>query len=224
MFSDGAVSLYLSVIEFILCAFTMTQRKKHPAVIFAALMLFFLAGYQLCEALMCRFGFTGHMTPYLAIVDISLLPPLTLLFSLRFQGSRSSVPYVLFIPILFFSVFYGFHFEEMLVVQCTPFYAMYHYPLGDLYGFFYYAPILTSMILFGRRIKKEENPRLRALAIIMLSGFVFISIPVLTAFASKAAGNATMLKAVESIMCKSAIVLAAAVTYVSFRLPEEPVD
>ena len=94
--SDGTVSFYLTVFEFILLGITLSQRKKHPSILIAALMIFFLAGYQLCETLMCRFCLTGHLIPYLALVDISFLPPLSLVFAYRFWEVKSNVPYLFF--------------------------------------------------------------------------------------------------------------------------------
>ena len=221
MQTDGIISLYLAIFEFSLLTFLLLLRKKHASANAAMLMLFFLAGYQLCETLMCKFGLTGHILPYLAITDISLLPPITLIFSLHFWGSKSFIPYLFLIPVTFFAVFYAIHLDAMVVAQCTPFYAMFHYPLGDLYGAFYYAPIMISMIIFIVKIKKEGNGKLRSMGIVILSVFIFISIPVVTAFVSRAAGYPELLKAVESIMCKSAGVLAMAITYVSYRLSDE---
>ncbi len=220
--SDGVVSFYLALFELGLFVITFSLKKKHPSVALAAMMILFLAGYQFCEALICRFGFTGQFMSYLAIADISFLPPLTLIFSLRFWGNKSSLPRIAFVAPLFFVVFYGINMNQMHAAGCTPFYAMYSYPLGDVYGVFYYAPILISMVLFAVNIRKTRNTAQRRFAAVILGSFVFISLPVIIAFAAKAAGNATLLKAVESIMCKAAGVLAVAVTYVAFHMQQVP--
>ncbi len=215
LISDGTVSFYLSILEFILFAVTLSQRKKHPSILIAALMIIFLAGYQLCETLMCRFGLAGHLIPYLALLDISFLPPLSLFLAYRFWEVKSNVPYIFFLPIMFFIIFYGIQMENMQIVKCTPFFAMYHYPLGDLYGFFYYAPVILTMIFFGKKIRNEKFTLRRSFAVIILGSYIFISVPVLTAFIAKANGNIVLLSAVESMMCKSASVLAIVLTYVA---------
>lgn len=81
---------------------------------------------------------------------------------------------------------------------------------------------LISMVLFAVNIRKTRNTAQRRFAAVILGSFVFISLPVIIAFAAKAAGNATLLKAVESIMCKAAGVLAVAVTYVAFHMQQVP--
>ncbi len=224
MISNGVLSFYLAVIEFALLAVLLKDRKKHNAIPIAGLIVFFLAGYQLSEAIMCRFGYPGQILPYIAITDISCLPPLVLVFTCRFWDNNSRVPYLLFIPVAFFAVYYGVNIDKMALTRCTPFYAMYHYPLGDLYGFFYYLPILLSMISFKNKIRDDKNREHQKLGQIFLASLAFTAIPVVIAFASKAAGNAELLKSVESVMCKSAVVLAAALTYIANRLSEDVSD
>ncbi|MCO6446649.1 MAG: hypothetical protein J5I67_03295, partial [Ignavibacterium album] len=113
-----------------------------------------------------------------------------------------------------FSIYYTFVIQEFVVTSCTVLYATYHYPLGDLYGFFYYLPILISIVLLIVFIKKHQEKKKRAIGRILLFGNIFISLPVLLGFTLMFTGSYSLMSAMESIMCKFAFVYALCLTII----------
>ena len=126
----------------------------------AITMVALLAGYQTMEFLMCQVELQSSFFPYLAFVIISFLPPLNLTLTLGLTPTLTlKIVVLIFIPAIFFSIYYTFIIPEFAVTSCTVLYATYHYPLGDLFGFFYYLPILISIILLALFIKKKMTKR-----------------------------------------------------------------
>ena len=56
---------------------------------------------------------------------------------------------LIFLPALIFVIYYTFAIDQFAVTSCTVLYASYNYPLGDLYGFIYYIPIIISTIILS---------------------------------------------------------------------------
>ncbi len=90
----------------------------------------------------------------------------------------------------------------------------YHYPLGDLYGFFYYLPILISIILLALFVRKESDKKKKLVGKVLLFGSIFISIPPVLGFTLMFAGSYSLISAMESIMCKFAFVYALCLAFV----------
>ena len=180
------------------------------------LMIALLAAYQSMEFLMCQVGLQESFYPYLAFVIIGFLPPLNLL--LTFTLSNSINPkkkiYLIFIPAIAFAIYYSFIIPEFGVTSCTVLYASYHYPLGDLFGVFYYLPILISIVLLIKFIKKTEDKKKKTIAKVLLFGSIFISFPVLIGFALMLSKNYSIISAMESIMCKFAFIYAVCLSFV----------
>ena len=223
---NGIVSLLLACIEFILLVnvliFTKAEKSRNIAVVMIAL----LAVYQFLEFLMCQVELQKPFFPFLAFLDISFLPPLNLLLILtppfaRASGgrlnpnlNRSWIRKIIFLPALFFLVYYLFIIPEFQETSCTVLYATYHYPLGDLFGVFYYLPILISIGLLILFIKKERDKKNILTGKVLLFGAIIISLPVLIAFSLMFAGSYALISAIESIMCKFAFVYAVCLSFV----------
>ena len=147
-------------------------------------MIALLAAYQSMEFLMCQVGLQDSFYPFLAFVIISFLPPLNLMLALAFTRNHNLNLkwFLIFIPAIAFSIYYLFVIPEFAVTSCTVLYASYHYPLGDLFGAFYYLPILISIILLIRFIPKADNKKTKIIAKVLLFGSIFISLPSLLGF------------------------------------------
>jgi len=179
-------------------------------------MIALLAAYQSMEFLMCQVGLQESFYPYLAFVIIGFLPPLNLLLTLTLSNSinlRKKI-YLIFIPAIAFAIYYSFIIPEFAVTRCTVLYASYHYPLGDLFGVFYYLPILISIVLLIKFIKKAEDKKKKTIAKVLLFGSIFISFPVLIGFALMLSKNYSIISAMESIMCKFAFIYAVCLSFV----------
>ena len=181
-------------------------------------MIALLAAYQTMEFLMCQVELQSAFFPYFAFVIITFLPPLNLILTSAFtkvsRDKLSYFNYLVFLPAAFFSIYYTFIIPEFAVTSCTVLYATYHYPLGDLYGFFYYLPILISIILLVMFIKREGEKEKSFIGKVLLFGAVFISIPPLLGFSLMFTGSYSVISAIESVMCKFAFVYALCLSFI----------
>jgi hypothetical protein len=213
---NGTVSLLIACLEFLLLFNLIIFAEKNRLNKIAISMIALLAAYQTMEFLMCQFELLSSFFPYFAFVIISFLPPLNLLttFVIKPKSDSKFLEKIIFLPAIVFSIYYTFIIPEFVVTSCTVLYATYHYPLGDLYGFFYYIPILVSIILLLLFIKKESDKRKRLVGKVLLFGAIFISIPPVLGFSLMFAGSYALISAMESIMCKFAFVYALCLTFI----------
>jgi len=178
-------------------------------------MIALLDSYQAMEFLMCQLELQSSFFPFFAFVLISFLPPLNLLLTINLKNQIINKKiYLIFLPAILFSVYYLFVIPEFAVTSCTVLYASYHYPLGDLFGFFYYLPILISTILLVRFIKVCTDKKLKLIAKVLLLGSIFISIPVIVGFTLMLLKNYSIISAMESIMCKFAFVYSVCLSFI----------
>ena len=212
---NGIISLLFSCIEFLLLFNLLIFIKKSRFDNIALTMIALLASYQFLEFIMCQFNLTASFYPYIAFLTISFLPPLNLLLVFTLAGFRfKRINYLIFLPAIFFSIYYLFVIPQFSVVKCTVLYASYHYPLGDLYGALYYFPILLSLIFLAIFIRKEKDKKKKNVANLLFWGGIFISLPVVVGFTLMFSGNYSVISAMESIMCKFAFVYAMILSFV----------
>lgn len=213
---DGIVSLLFACIELLLLINLLIFAERNRINIIILLMISLLALYQTLEFLMCQAGLQKPFYPYFAFVIISFLPPLNLLLTLEIVNNFKLrfIKSLIFIPAIAFSVYYLLVMSEFVVAKCTVLYATYHYPLGDLYGAFYYLPILISIILLIIFINKEIDRKKKLIGKVLLFGAVFICLPVIIGFLLMFAGSYTLISSMESIMCKFAIVYSFVLSFV----------
>lgn len=212
---NGIISLLIACIEFLLLFNLLVFVKKNKVNVVALIVITLLASYQAMEFLMCQVELQNPVFPFIAFVIISFLPPLNLLLTIDLKDQvRDKNLYLIFLPAIVFSVYYLFVIPEFAVTSCTVLYASYHYPLGDLFGFFYYLPILISIFLLIRFIKNNSDKKLKLIAKVLLFGSLFISIPVLIGFTLMFLKNYAIICAMESIMCKFAFVYAVCLSFI----------
>lgn len=211
---NGTVSLLIACLEFLLLFNLLIFAEKNRLNKIAIIMIALLAAYQTMEFLMCQIELQSSFFPYFAFIIISFLPPLNLILTLSLTHTLTRTAYLIFLPAIFFSVYYTFVIPEFAVTSCTVLYATYNYPLGDLYGFFYYLPILISIILLVLFVKKESDKKKKLIGKVLLFGAVFISIPPLLGFSLMFAGSYAVISAIESVMCKFAFVYALCLAFV----------
>jgi hypothetical protein len=92
---------------------------------------------------------------------------------------------------------------------CTLSYAIYNYPLGDLYGFLYYFTIFISVFILFRIFLGERKSRKRRDLLLLLTGYIVTFVPtalLILIFPS-------LFSAVESLLCKMAFFLSLSLTY-----------
>jgi len=201
---DGIISLLIACIELLYIINMLIFAEKNSINKLVIGMIFLLFSYQFIEFLICFAGLQKQIFIYLAFLDISLLPPLGLYTVIKFSAKESQYSKLVFIPALFFIIYYPFVIEQFAVTKCTVLYASYHYPLGELYGIFYYLPIIFSMIILNKKWGAETDPLQKTLTRTFLFGYLFTFIPSMIL----AIAIPTFLTAVDSLLCKLAFVFA----------------
>jgi len=213
---NGIVSLLIACIEFLLLFNLLLFVHKSKVNVIALIMIALLASYQTMEFLMCQVGLQDSIYPFFAFVIIGFLPPLNLLLAVTFtkQSKLNRKIDLIFIPAIAFSIYYLFVIPKFIVTSCTVLYASYNYPLGDLFGAFYYLPVLISIILLMKFISKTEDKKQKLIAKVLLFGSICISFPVLLGFTLMFTGNYSIISAIESIMCKFAFIYAVCLSFI----------
>lgn len=210
---NGITSLFIACIELLLLINLLSFSEKNRFNITAIIIIALLFSYQFIEFLICMMGFDDSLFVYLAFVIISYLPPLGVILVAALNKIKSKFLYLLFLAPVFFTFYYGIIIDDFFLKGCTVLYASYHYPLGDLYGAFYYLPIIITIIWLIRTIKKTDNPKVKTIASVILSGFIVTSLPVILAFTLMAYNNYSLLSVIESVMCKFAFILALCLSF-----------
>jgi hypothetical protein len=217
---NGTVSLLIASIEFLLLFNLLIFAEKNRLNKIVITMVALLAAYQMLEFLMCQVELQNSFYPYFAFIIISFLPPLNLQLAITSAFAKTSADKLtlleifIFIPAILFSIYYSFIIPEFAVTSCTVLYTTYHYPLGDLYGFFYYLPILISIILLAMFVSKENDKKKKRTGKVLLFGAIFISIPPVFGFVLMFTGSYLLISAMESVMCKFAFVYALCLAFV----------
>jgi len=213
---NGTVSLLIACIELLLVFNLIVFSEKNTLNKIAIVMIALLAAYQILEFLMCGIKLQSSFFPYFAFVIISFLPPLNLLLTLKLKPELELklLKKIIFLPAIFFIFYYSITIPQFAVTSCTVLYATYNYPFGDVYGFFYYLPILISIILLTIFVKKENDKKKRFVGKVLLFGAVFISIPPVLGFSLMFVGSYSLISAIESVMCKFAFVYALCLSFV----------
>ena len=206
---DGILSLLIFCIEIVLLGNVLYfSKSKYKNLIVTILLL--LALYQFFEFLICGMNLKEGFVIYLAFVTISFLPPTGLLLIAkvnkinlkRFQG-------LIFAPAIFFSLYYFLTIKEFRVRECSVIYASYHYPLGFLYGLFYYLPILIALSIAFRNLFTSKDKVLKRNNLILILGYLSFLIPMIVTLLI----YPESVNFIESLMCKFAFVLSLTISY-----------
>ena len=210
---NGIVSLLIACLEFIILINLLIFAEKNSLNIVVIFIVSFLFGYQAIEFFICGIGLTSSFMAYLAFVDITFLPPLNLLFVLKlFKKSNKLIP-LIFLPALFFVVYYSTVISEFETVKCTVLYATYNYPWGDLYGFFYYSPLLISFILITKSMIADGEEIFPIPISYLFYGHLSLVLPVGIAFLLLSLGYREFINSMESLLCKFAFLYCLSIFY-----------
>lgn len=210
---NGIVSLFIACLEMI-CLINLlifAERNKLNLFVFAIVVLLF--GYQTIEYFICGIGLSNSFMAYLAFVDITFLPPLNLFFVLTLFEYQGKMNKLIFLPALFFIFYYTIVISQFAVVKCTVLYATYNYPLGDLYGFFYYLPLLASFILIIKNMNRIHKKKFPIFLKYLFYGHLSLIIPVAIAFSMLSLGYLGLRDSIESILCKFAFLYCLSLVY-----------
>jgi len=150
---------------------------------------------------------------YLAFVDITFLPPLNLFFILTLFGINNKIARLIFLPAIAFVIYYSVIISEFDVVKCTVLYATYNYPLGDLYGFFYYSPLLIAFILIVKNIYNTKGLNYPIQLKYLMYAHLALIIPATIGFILLSLNLSLIVNSMESILCKFAFLYCLVLVY-----------
>lgn len=210
---NGIISLFIACIELLLLINLLAFAEKNRFNVTAIIIVTLLFSYQFMEFLICMIGYDDSFFVYLAFVIISYLPPTGVILVASLNKVKNRALYLLFLPPVFFTIYYRVIIDEFALKGCTVLYALYHYPLGDLYGAFYYLPIIATIIWLIKTIKSNTEKKFKTISSVLLFGYIFTAIPAVIAFVLMAYNNYSLLSVIESIMCKFALVLALCLSF-----------
>jgi hypothetical protein len=217
---NGIVSLLIACIELVLIINILIFAEKNRFNKITIIFLIVLMIYQLLEFVMCHLNYSSSFLAYIAFIDISFLPPLDLFLIYTFFIRKNDNLRYLFILPFFFIIYYALVLNRFKVASCTVFYAVYHYPLGTLYGVYYYLPIAASVFFLISYLRNGTVQKNIFFAGLLLTGHVIMAIPVSFAFLLAALQMPGMLNSVESIMCKFAFSYALCLTFFALNNKE----
>jgi len=201
---NGIGSLFIACVELILLINLLVFAEKNKFNIMAMLIIFVLMVYQSLEFFMCQVGLDFPFMPYLAFVDIIFLPPLIIVLLARLYSYENKFLNLIFLPATVFIIYYTIVIDKFVVTSCTVLYATYSYPLGDLYGVFYYSPVIIATIILIKKISQKTDQKIAKISKILLFGNIIVSIPVIVGFVMMFTGNHYLIAKIESVMCKFA--------------------
>lgn len=209
---NGIVSLFIACLELILLVNLLIFAEKNKLNWIIIGIVFLLFGYQAIEFLICGIGLSNSFMTYLGFADITFLPPLNLVFVLTLLRKENKSILFIFIPAVFFILYYAFVVNEFETVKCTVLYASYNYPLGDFYGFFYYTPILIAFLfLINARINLNSVYSI-SINYLIIAHLILI-IPVTIGFSLMIFGSYSLIMSMESILCKFAFFYCLIIAY-----------
>ncbi|MEJ2618634.1 MAG: hypothetical protein P8Z35_27030, partial [Ignavibacteriaceae bacterium] len=212
-------SLFIACIELVLLVNLLVFTDKNRQNFLVYLILLLLAAYQTFEYLICGIGMKSSFTTYFAFTVISFLPPLSFLLVLSWLKIKSKLKPLILLPAVFFVIYYSSVINQFAVVKCNALFATYNFPLGTLYGAFYYLPIFVSFILLVYNFKKADYNFKKAdletgkQTKLLITAHYFIIIPVVASFILLLLNLPGLLHSIESILCKFAFGYAVALGF-----------
>jgi len=186
--------------------FTLLFKDKKPGVKGMILLLFFLSGYQLLEALNCM-GLGNKLLVRLAFADITWLPAIGVYTAYKLNPVKSKVTQnvsrVFMLSAAFFTAWFVLNPSTAVLKSCQSFYATYgnSFPIYTYYGVYYQLGMLLMVIIGIRAMIQIKDARDRSVVADFIIGSILFIIPSLgvTAVFKHLQGS------MPSVMCHIAI-------------------
>lgn len=210
---NGLLSLFFASIELVIILLVFFRAEKSKINLLLIYLMLLLFAYQFIEFLICGLDFRTSLFAYFALLAVTFMPPLSLFITLRLWNYSNRFYNAIFLPAILFSIYYLFVVEEFAVTSCTVVYATYNYPLGFLYGLFYYLPVLATMLILGYNSYTNKIRTKTNLSKVLFWGFTITFIPGFI-FTRVVPG---MLEAAESVLCSFAFILFLFISYFVFK-------
>lgn len=202
-------------IEIILALYTLWRYTFSTVTRLAALLLVFLATFQLAEFMVCR-GMGGNALAWsrLGFVAITMLPPLGVHLVYAIAGAKKR-PLVIpsYVAAGGFMAFFALVDGAIQGNSCLGNYVIFDVApkAGGLYGLYYYGFLIVTLVLgwmFLHR-KTTNKPTKKALSALMV-GYTIFLLPTTTTVSFLAPQTLT---AIPSVMCGFAVLLALVLSF-----------
>jgi hypothetical protein len=193
-------------------AVALLRRGRGAVVGLCALLLAFLAGYQILEVVICWGGLEGSTwLSRVAFIDVTFLPPLTSLLLARLWGTRRGgralaiYGWVSLALALVFAAWIAVEHRFVNQTLCAFLYARYRVlePWFHVYGGFYELTQIASVFIAVACLARAEEPGLRADLGAVALGTLGYLIPSLLVGAI--APRSAIWGALPSVMCHFAL-------------------
>lgn len=211
----GTLSIIFFGIEFFILVVVIIFNRKHPFFWSIAMMLVLLQLYQLAEFLIC-IGVNENITGRIAYAIITFLPPLGYFLSSKVVGWRYPDYWVGFAAATGFSLYYLVTPGSVVLDSCNPFYAVYSWNHSFYYGIYYVGIITYSIIFLAAHLIFRRNNVDKKSSLFVLIGYLSFLAPMYIMVWV----DSYFARAVTSIMCKYALILAVILGVFSFIKPK----
>jgi hypothetical protein len=208
------LSIVTAVFEIAAALWALTAKCKKAILLLSSALLFFLAGYQILEVIICANPQQHLFLSRFAFLWIALLPPVGLLLTGQFDPLRTKA--VRLYSVLMFAVALAagvwIMMDRAFVTRtvCSVVFARFSNPAPEylLYCIFYDSGLLGIVLLSWYGIVKGKDPVQRRMLKQILLGMLFFIIPSLITlpFLPENGG------ALPSVMCHYALLLAIFIT------------
>lgn len=206
-------------IEIIFALFTIWRYKLNTLARLVIATLVFLAVFQFAEYFICTTGNSyNEVLSRIGYISITMLPPLGIhiiatLKKFRYARILVTLSYV---SAALFIAYFMMHSGSLTGHKCQGNYVIFHVDrdMSWIYGLYYYGWVLTGLVLSAVLAAKKTVPmKLKQALYGMSLGYAGFLIPTTTANFI----NADTLRAIPSIMCGFAVILA--ITMITIVLP-----
>lgn len=203
------LGIITAAFELSVAAWVILFHRRNKTFLAAAGVLFFLAGYQILEVVICYGKHEDFLfLSRLAFIDVTWLPPLSILLVARLFKSRTKAvyyyAYASFVLAVLFSFWILVDFRFVSKTICEVMYSKYIYlePYFHIYGAFYeITQISIALVPVICMIYTDSIRDRRNLADVSIGGMIYLFSAFILAIAVPEIND----KAMPSVMCHTAL-------------------
>lgn len=207
----GVASLFIACMELVLVLNMIIFAKKNKMNLLIISFVGLLMLDQLFEFTICYFNVAPAGFLAIKFALFSLIPALLLHIVFEvYQGSRR-LHYLFYPPVVVLIAVFLFSKTGFGINSCSLFFASYEFPGRDYLGaFIYLSFILSTTVLFLALGKKVNHKKI---IIVIFAGLTVSVLPATIAFLLSSSINGVR----ESLLSKSAVILALTLTYYTLK-------
>ncbi len=181
------ISLFTALVEFGSAAFIFLRFKKTIIIKYLSLIVFLLGLYQFSEYMLCTTN-DIQLWGTIGFITYTVLPPLCLIFILKYTKINLKKTFLLYLPAIIFSLIAIFTKNFIITGSCSTIFVTIqnifvlsnnHQFLTLIYWLYYFSYIMTGCLFIVRAIKSKKNNNKKRIYYIILSAIVLSLLPAL---------------------------------------------